>query len=78
MASTLYLIYNRSWIDVQCLEYEQRTLKTIVSDFEKAKKVASENQYSVIDEVEVDFSTGSYEVVGSYDSNGNCNCEYDD
>jgi hypothetical protein len=70
MHSTLYLIYNRSWVDVQCLEYEQRTLKTIVSDFEQAKKIASENEHSVIDKVEVNLSTGSYEVLGCYDSDG--------
>jgi hypothetical protein len=43
-----------------------------VKDFEHAKKIAS---YSVIDKVEVNFSTGAYEVIGSYDSNGKCNCE---
>jgi hypothetical protein len=74
---TLYIVYTRSWVDVQCLDYEQRFLKTIVSDFEHAKTVASEQQYSVIDKVKVNFTTGSYEVIGSYDSNGRCNCDYD-
>jgi hypothetical protein len=32
----------------------------------------------VIDEVQVDFETGSYLVIGSYDREGKCNNNYDD
>ena len=58
----LYLIYSDRY---------NRSLISIVDDFDKAKIIANDND-GVIEEVLVDIKTGKLESVGVYDQYGKC------
>ena len=67
----LYLVYDRYW------GLDQHTLTAIVDDIETAKKLASPLQNAIIDKVIINTKTGDFEVVESYDSNGQYADHYD-